>query len=497
MAKPPMAEEQDVLQQLELPTLTVRGLAKEFGPGMILMMTGIGTSHLITAPVAGGRFEYALLWCLPIAYLFKYYGFEMAFRFTHATGKSMLDVYATAWKCWPLWYVLGTTLLQCMIGQAGRLVAASAVLFYFFGEYLGLIVPMAVYGALLGILAVAVILSGKYAALEAVTKCLAGILFVSILTVYLVEPAPFSAMEHFFILEAPPGSWLVIAAFLGLLPTGMDVSLQASEWGKAKRVGMGKIREYLENSGATKPFDPLTSKKEDLAVDTSLVPAHALEYCRRWFRIGLWDFRLGHIVSFLVACAFLFLAAVWLYPSTVQGTGVMGEIAKIFTASVGPWMMVVFILGAFAATFSTAFNYFDGWPRVVGACCRNLFPGTARLCGTAREALSTEHRTRWYSEYNIYRATMLFSLIAAIAIIAGVPRPVWLVLVASALAFFIAPVVFFLNLYYCFSVIPKEDTRFYPSTLAAWCAWGSLVGFTGLTVILILARVFRIELFGT
>ena len=33
-------------------------------------------------------------------------------------------------------------------------------------------------------------------------------------------------------------------------------------------------------------------------------------------------------------------------------------------------MMLVFILGSFAATYSTAFNYFDGWPRVVGACAR-------------------------------------------------------------------------------------------------------------------------------
>ncbi len=490
-----MAKDQETFQNLELPTLTLRGLAKEFGPGMILMMTGIGTSHLITAPVAGGRFEYALLWCIPIAYVFKYYGFEMAFRFTHATGKSMLDAYATAWKRWPLWYVLGTTLLQCVVGQAGRLIAASAVLFFLFNEYLGLEVPMAVYGSLLGMLSVAIILRGKYAAIETVTKILAGILFVSTLAVYLVEPAPWSAMGHFFMLDAPPGSWLVIAAFLGLLPTGMDVSLQASEWGKAKRVGMGRIREQLEKSGAAKPFDPMTSKKEDLAVDTSRVSPHALEYCRRWFQIGLWDFRLGHIISFFLACVFLFLAAVWLHPSAVEGTGVMGEIANIVTSIVGPWMMIVFFLGAFAATFSTAFNYFDGWPRVVGACCRNLFRGTARLRGIARDDLTTEHRSRWYSEYNIYRATMLFSLIAAVSIIAGAPRPVWLVLVASALAFFIAPVVFFLNLYYCFTVIPKEDKRFYPSAVATWCAWGSLAVFTGLTAFLILARVFRIEFF--
>ena len=91
---------------------------------------------------------------------------------------------------------------------------------------------------------------------------------------------------------------------------------------------------------------------------------------------------------------------------------------------------------------------------------------------------------------------MFFSLATAVAIIAGIPRPVWLILVASAVAFFVAPVVFALNLYYCFAVIPSNDKVFYPSTFAAWFGWGSLLVFTGLTALLIMARVFGIGLLG-
>jgi Mn2+/Fe2+ NRAMP family transporter len=491
-----MADREDVLKKLTLPEMSPWGLARSFGPGMILMMTGIGTSHLITAPVAGGRFEYALLWAIPIAYIFKYYGFEMAFRFTNATGRSILDAYSTAWKKWPLWYVLVTTLLQCAIGQAGRLVAASAVAYFFLAQYLGVEVPISAIGLMLGIISVTIILTGRYRAIETVTKLASGVLFLSTIGVYLVRPAPLSGMAHFFILEVPGGSWLILAAFLGLLPTGIDVSLQASEWGKAKKVGMGRIREHLEETGLAPRFGPWGSGVEDLTVDTSKLPPHALEYCRRWFRVGLWDFRMGHIISFIIACVFLLLAAVWLFPSEVQGRAVIGEIARIFTGSTGPWMMTVFLTGAFAATFSTAFNYFDGWPRVVGACCRNLFRGTAALSGTAREDLTPERRRTWCSEYNIYRFTMFYSLIAAVAIIAGIQRPVWLVLVASALAFFVAPVIFGLNLYYCFTVIRKDDRSFYPSRFDAWFGWSSLVVFTAMTAILIMARLFGIQLFG-
>ncbi len=486
---------------LELPSMAPGSLVRQFGPGMMLMMTGVGTSHLVTAPVAGGRYGYALLWCLPVAYIFKYYGFEMAIRFTHATGRSMLDAYATAWKKIPVWYVLITTIIQSAVGQAGRLIAAAAVVFYFFRMYLGVDIPgfdddqeLAVYGFLLGVTSVAIILRGRYAVVELATKIAAGILIVCTFAVYAVQPAPVAEFVHFFQLEKPEGSWLIIASFLGLLPTGIDVSLQASEWGKAKKVGMGRLRSDMEAQGLATKFDTFNACKEDIAVDVSRLPEHAQEYCRRWFRIGLLDFRVGHVISFLLATIFLVLAAVWLYPSEVSGNAVMGEIARIFTDSVGPSLMLVFLVGALAATYSTVFNYFDGWPRVVGACCRNLFRKTAALPRTSRETLDLLQRKTWYSEYNIYRASMIFSLIASVAIIAGIPRPVYLVLVASALAYFVAPVIFFLNLYYCRTIIPKDDVLFYPSTFATWFSWLSLIVFTGMSAILVLQRVFGISL---
>ena len=467
-------------------------LVRHFGPGLILMMTGIGTSHLVTAPVAGGRFGYVLLWCLPIAYIFKYYGFEMAFRFTNATGRSMLDAYTTAWKKWPVWYVLITTIIQSAVGQAGRLIAAAAVLFFLFQEYLGLDIPglgndaeLGLYAFILGAISVTIILGGKYGAVELVTKIAAGILIVCSLGVYAVAPAPVGEFVHFFQLDAPEGSWLIIASFLGLLPTGIDVSLQASEWGKAKKAGMGRIREEMEAQGIAARFDSFSSTKSDLAVDTSRLPEHAQEYCRRWFKIGLWDFRAGHIISFILACIFMLLAAVWMYPSEVTGVAVMGEIARIFTESVGPQMMIVFLFGAMAATYSTAFNYFDGWPRVIGACCRNLFRATAALPGTTKDDIDPEDRKLWYSEYNIYRISMLYSLITSVVIIAIEPDVVFMVLVASALAYFVAPVIFFLNLYYCLTVIPKEDKVFYPSAFAKWFGWLSVVVFTGMSLVLI------------
>jgi hypothetical protein len=369
-------------------------------------------------------------------------------------------------------------------------------MYYFFLEYLGMDLPLGAFAFILGAVSVVILLFQRYKALELLSKVFAGVLVVSSLAAYLAEPAPLASLANFVQVQIPGGSWLIISSFLGLLPTGIDVSLQASEWGKAKKAGMGAIRGDLEAAGLAPRFDPFSPRREDLGVDTARLTAHQLEYCRRWFRIGIWDFRTGHVISFVIACIFLLLSAVWLYPSEVAGNAVIGEIGRVFSESLGPGMLIVFLLGAFAATFSTAFNYFDGWPRVVAACSRNLFRRTASLQGIAPGDLGPEHRRRWYSEFNIYRMTMLFSLVTATALIAGMPRPVFLVLVASALANFIAPVIFFLNLYYCFTIIPKTDRLFYPSTFATWFGWLSLIVFTGMTLLLIMDRVFDVALFG-
>ena len=91
---------------------------------------------------------------------------------------------------------------------------------------------------------------------------------------------------------------------------------------------------------------------------------------------------------------------------------------------------------------------------------------------------------------------MIFSLLSAVGIIAGMPRPVFLVLVASALAFVIAPAIFFFNIYYCMTVIPKQDRLFYPSRITVWLSWFSLIIFSGTTALLILTRLWGINLFG-
>ena len=91
----------------------------------------------------------------------------------------MIEACSTAWKKWPLWYVLVTTLLQCAIGQAGRLIAAAAVMYYVASEQLRLGIPLAAYGLIVSMVSVAIILRGRYKAVEMVAQILTSGLVVS------------------------------------------------------------------------------------------------------------------------------------------------------------------------------------------------------------------------------------------------------------------------------------------------------------------------------
>ena len=97
--------------------------------------------------------------------------------------------------------------------------------------------------------------------------------------------------------------------------------------------------------------------------------------------------------------------------------------------------------------------------------------------------------SRWSSPWRRPHPSSATTGHSSVAFVAVLEQPVFLVLVASALAAFVAPVIFFLNFYYCLVIIPKQDRAFYPSMFARWFGWLSLVVFTGMTLVLIYWRI--------
>jgi Mn2+/Fe2+ NRAMP family transporter len=414
-------------EELEQP-LDLKGARaiRYLGPGLIVAMSGIGTSHLVLAPVAGASFEFVLLWLLPLAYLLKWQGFELAMRYTAATGETVIDGYSKVPgpRMWPVWIIAVGSIVLGIAGMAGMVSAAATVLWAVWGG-----VPLVAYSALISLVAIAILLTGRYRGLEAVTKILAGVLIVATIIVFSVVGLRIEAFSHFFIAAVPVGSTLLVSGMLGWLPTGIDLSVWASLWTKAKGRGMVKIREALG---------------PEAVEDT---PEQYREYADSWYRATLYDFRIGHIVSFVIASMYLMLGAMILSPRGIvpEGAETMLIISEIFTRTVGQWMFPLFLAGAFAALFSTFFACYDGYPRAFSAASSAIFkPRVERP---------------WWTERSAWVAAMLGLFVSAIVFIGFLPEPVFLVMLSATMSLLLAPVIFGLNLYVCMKYIPQRRYR--------------------------------------
>jgi Mn2+/Fe2+ NRAMP family transporter len=208
-----------------------------------------------------------------------------------------------------------------------------------------------------------------------------------------------------------------------------------------KRRGMVLVRETLG---------------PEAVVDT---PTEVRPYADAWFKAALYDFRIGHVVSWVIATMYLLLGAMVLFPreEKPEGAGTILVISNIFTDTVGPWMFPVFIAGASAALFSTVLIIFDGFPRTFAASLTTLVEPRADR--------------PWWTERTLMVFMMAVMVVCAIVALTVLPNPAWLVPAAGTVSFAISPVLFAINLYVALRFIPE---RYRPSRFVVVWSWISI-----------------------
>jgi Mn2+/Fe2+ NRAMP family transporter len=400
-------------------------VARWLGPGLVVAATAIGASHLVLVPTAGARFGYALLWVIPFAHLFKYPAFEFGPRYAVATGESLLDGYARipGPGRWPLWIFLLGTVVQGITVLAGVLGTAAAVAA---AAVPG--VPFLAWSLVLGAGAAALLASGGFEGLSALSKWMLLVLAAMTLVAVVAAPPPARAWRSLAVPALPAGSLVLVAAILGWLPTGIDVSVWHSLWARerdaewrSRRAGPG---------GEDDASGPL--------------------------RAALADMRIGYGLSFLLSLAFLALGAEVLRPAGAvpEGADVAVTLARLYTDVLGDWILPLFLLAAFFGMFSTSYGVMDGFPRAFAETLTRIRPAWRPL------------RDR------LYWGFLVGTLVLAWAETWLLPDPVVLVTVAAVASFLLAPVTFALN-YYCVTRhIPRREHR--PGPLLRGWAWAGM-----------------------
>jgi Mn2+/Fe2+ NRAMP family transporter len=412
---------------------------QRLGPGILLAATSIGASHLVHSPRAGALFGFGLLWLVLASHLFKYPAFEFGPRYAAATGRNLLQGYARVPgpRNWALYLFLGSTVLQGIGVLAGVVNVSGCVIAAWTGDpgtalLFGLtraeVCSLAIIAAVVLLLA-----AGGFSWLDHLNKAMMLILALATILAFVpVAPAP-RDLTQILVPSLPEGSIVLVAAILGWMPTGIDVSIWHSFW------TIEKLGRLGENTGSKNPADH-----------------------RRQLRTSLMDMRIGYGMSLVTGIMFLTLGAAHL---TGRGTDLSGvqfaeAISSAYTAILGRWMYHVFMLTAFFAMFSTSYVVIDGFSRSFSEALAVIRPSFS--------AARPKRRT--------FVGFMLFSAACAAVTIIWVGNPVTLVVAVSLISLAVAPALYTLNLYCVQRHI--DDPRMRPHRLTTWLGWAGVVFMT-------------------
>ncbi len=379
---------------------SLRKIWNGLGPGILLAATSVGASHLVLSPRAGAMFGFDLLWLVVVAHVFKYPAFEFGPRYAAATGHHLLDGYARVPGPgrWALIVFLISTLAQG-IGVLAGVVSVAGCVLATWTQVLG----TEAFSVILTVTILVLLCVGGFSWLDHLNKIMMATLAAATVLAFVpIIPGP-EAAEHLLIPTIPPGSFLLVAAILGWMPTGIDVSVWHSFW---------------------------TIEKNRRAADGAEM---ASEQRAGRLRTALWDMRTGYGLSLLTGLMFIIMGATHMAGrgAGLDDVGFIAALSTAYTSILGRWMYHVFMLTAFFAMFSTSYTVIDGFSRSFSECCAVLRVGMS----------STKARRLSYGIFALVSSTV------ACVILVRIGKPVTLVLVASLISLTAAPLLYGFNLY--------------------------------------------------
>ena len=390
---------------LKAPGLGLVDTWKAAGPGIAAAMTGIGASHIMHAPTAGAKYGYDLLWVILAAYIIKYCAFEFAHRYTMVKGEPIISAYHRQGS-WSLWFMLFQGFANT-VGVAGRALGCAALMWAAFP-----FISMQWWAVIILIGTVSILWLGSYKAVEGICKLLILIFAASCFIAFALQaPPPMDYLSRLAPMLPPAGAMMLFGAMFGYFPTTLEVAPMQSNWAVDKKAGMVAVNE-MRAQGHTVIMDK--------------------DYMKNSLILFKRDMNISYVISMLSGMIFLIVGAAVLNPMGLvpKGSEMGITIARIYTDTFGQWIFPVIIAGAVAALFSTVFTYFDGQARITQECGIRLWPSTNTPKGRMM----------------LYRGMQVIWLISGIAIVFGLPEPIFVVQLASVMALVFSPVLFWLTI---------------------------------------------------
>ncbi len=292
----------------------VKKIIQSLGPGLLFAGASVGVSHLVQSTRAGVEIGFWGIFIIIAIHFLRYPSFLVGPLYSLKTKKSLVEAYVERGKynLYVLFFVILTSMFS-IIAAISMLCSALFVNLFDFGE------ASLSKSILLLLFSFAFLMLGGLRALERFMKFI--FVFVTLILLYLGTQVVPEVSLSFSIPEIDARKLAFLIAFIGWMPTGMDVTLMTSEW---------------------------TLKKQNYSID---------------------EFKSCYIMTCLLALFFV------VFGMTASGlefsaktTIFVNQILSLITAPLPDLLYLPVGFALFLVLYSTLLTVMDGFPRVLTDC---------------------------------------------------------------------------------------------------------------------------------
>ncbi|WP_051299581.1 Nramp family divalent metal transporter [Arthrobacter castelli] len=285
------------------------------GPGIVAAATGVGAGDLVATALAGSLYGYVLLWAAVLGCIFKIILVEGTGRWYLSTGKTIFQ----GWRSlgiWTSWYFGIYVVLWGFVYGASGMASAALPLAALFPA-----VPLNVFAIASGLVALVLVWFGKYGGLEKIMTVLVGILFVSVVGSAILAVPNLGGIMSGLVPRIPEGSMFYVLGIAG----GVGGTITLAAYGY-----------WLKEKGWSKPS---------------------------WMRVMRIDNSVAYTVTGILAVAMLIVGAELLYSANIalsEGGDGLIDLADVLAQRYGTVWSVIFLVGFWAASFSSLIGVWNG-----------------------------------------------------------------------------------------------------------------------------------------
>ena len=461
-----------------------RGLARLrwYGPGILWMLSAVGTGSILFTPRVASLYRYELLWLLLVVVALMWVMIREMARFPIVTGRSMLEGMSRlpGPRDWAVWLIGVPQLAAAAVGIAGL----SAIV----GSALAAFLPGAGQPYALATVLACVALSGlgQYRLVERVSRYMALVLFLLALVSAARVFPDLTQLSGGLRIQWPDDSNLdAILPWIGTILAGSMGILWFSYWTSTRGYGGGLTGPEPDEEQR----EPHDSPSEDRTRSTT--PESPRARVEAWVGVMSGAAAVGVIGGGLVICAFLVLGSELLAPAGIlpEGADVAVDLARLFSEVWGPAGAFIMLAAVVIALGGSVLANQDGWGRSFADMTLILLRARDRVAlpPVMRRGLrSIERRTgRSLRDRTLLKRLYIFTVtgLAPLVILSIFEDPVRIMSASGIIAAAHTPFIAFTALAVNLTQLPKPHRPGIPATMAMLIAGLFYLGFAVVTLV--------------